>query len=522
MKHVDNPDNSIVFADVNSNYHMETSSDFSEIDDRPIMDRIGSSRALIITLSAMGGLIFGYNTGVIGPALDALNKIWHFNTVQQGLIACSTLLGATFGSVGGGFMADKIGRRPMVLLTGLCTIAGAISSAAIRNMAISAPLRIILGLGVGCSSTVCPLMVAEAVPIEKRGKFGSVFQLFVTIGLLLSNVMGVLLMKAPHNWQWLYAAGAAPGFALLPIWLLMKESPVFLERKRREKELEQQRIENGTAHEVVPKKSRYQILREPRNRKPMFLGVVLAVFSQLTGINAFMYFSSIIFEFAGFDGLYGPRTCASILQFWNVSWTVIAMFTVDKVGRRILLFSGSIVMTVSDLLLALFFVVFTGGKVQGWLCIVMLFTFVAAFAMSIGTLFWFVIGEIMDDDVKDISTPIIVALQWVFNLILTFVFLSAVRYIGKSTMFWIFGGIGVVCVFLLATFLPPEQIKKDGDLTAPLSPGTDLDPDTFQDVSPSIFSKDHFHDTMSSISENLRIDSPIPRKRKLPPSNLAQ
>ncbi|EGG24408.1 sugar transporter family protein [Cavenderia fasciculata] len=415
--------------------------------------RFGTSKGIVVTLSMLCGLIFGYNTGVITSSLDHITEQYDLNTVQQGLVVCSTLLGALFGSVMGGLLADVIGRKPIILAIAITCIGGAISSAATSPLGLAASLRIILGWSVGAGSSVGPLMVSEVVPPEKRGRWGSVFQISVTVGLLIGNFIGLPLMKAPHNWRWMWAAGAAPGFPLLVVWALIHESPKFQIMQRIKKEEKAINDANGI---VVHKETWMEILRKKKNRRPMFIGFVLAVISQWTGINAFMYFSTIIFEFAGFTQQYAPLTCSSILQFWNVSTAVAAMFLVDVVGRRMLLFAGAITMTFCDLLMALFFVVLD-GKVQGWLCIVLLFGFVGAFELSIGTLFWFVINEILDDDIKNIGTPIITALQWLFNLLLSFTFLSAVKYIGQSTMFWIFGGVGLVCIVLLAIFLPPAK-----------------------------------------------------------------
>ncbi|EGC37122.1 hypothetical protein DICPUDRAFT_30768 [Dictyostelium purpureum] len=467
------------------------------------LQRVGSSSALIIILAASGGLIFGYNTGIIGPALGHIKDERRLNTVQQGLIVSGTLLGALISSFFGGFLADWIGRKPVIFITAIVTIGGAISSAATNPLGLIAPLRIILGFGVGISSAVCPLMVAEVVPVEKRGAYGSIFQLFITIGLLWANVMGVLLMRSANNWRWMFAIGSVPGFFVLIIWCVINESPVWIENKRLERE---RRIQGELINEEPSKKKSWRVLMEPKNRKPMFLGVVLCVFQQLTGINAFMYFSNIIFEYAGFTQEYGAITCSCILQVWNVSTTVVAALVVDKIGRRPLLFVGSIVMTAMDLLIALFFVTLE-GKVKGWLQIVCLFAFVGAFAMSIGTLFWFIINEIFDPDVKDIGSPVLVALQWLFNMLLSFTFVSAVTYIGQSTMFWIFGGVGVMCVVLLAIFLPPEKIEKEG-----IVPFKDITNEFSQELTPSIFSKERFYNPKEEAIADNEILAEIPEE----------
>ncbi|GAM22040.1 hypothetical protein SAMD00019534_052150, partial [Acytostelium subglobosum LB1] len=387
-------------------------------------DKIGTSKQIVLFLSFLGGFDFGYNTGVISGSLPRIVDKYDINVVIQGLIASSIIFGAMIGAVGGGILADRIGRKPVILLMGACTTAGAVASAAIGNIAIAAPMRIILGLGVGAESSICPLMVAEVVPENKRGRWGSLFQISITIGLLIGTVMGVILKRAPHNYRW---------------------------RKQHERDRVKEKNE----------KSMWAKLREKKNRRPMMMGVILAVLSQWTGINAFMYFSRIIFEFAGFDQEYGPLVGASILQVWNVLTTLVAMVLVDRVGRRILLFVGAIVMTASNFFIALFFVTLK-GDVRGWLSIVCLFTFVAAFEASIGTLFWFVINEILDDDIKNIGAPIINALQWFFNLSLTFFFISAVTFLGKSTMFWVFFAIGLGCTTVLWIFLPPKKVVTMG------------------------------------------------------------
>ncbi|KAM9999199.1 hypothetical protein ACTFIZ_002749 [Dictyostelium cf. discoideum] len=481
--------------------------------------RLGSSTGLIIALSASGGLIFGYNTGIIGPALGHINNQYHLNTILQGLVVCSTLFGALIGSVSGGFLADWLGRKPVVLLTAIVTIGGAISSSATNPLSLVASLRIILGLGVGISSGVCPLMVAEVVPVEKRGVYGSVFQLFITLGLLWANVMGLLLIESGiHNWRWMFAIGSLPGFFMLICWTVLNESPVWIENQRlkKERKLQEMAISNSK-----PKKSAFKILMEKKNRRPLFIGVILATFQQLTGINAFMYFSNLIFFKAGFTGEYGAITCSCILQFWNVSFTIIAALTVDHLGRRPLLFIGSIVMTIADLLIALFYVALT-GKVQGWLSIVCLFIFVAAFAMSIGTLFWFIVNEIFDPEAKDLGAPILVGLQWLFNMLLSLTFVGAVPYIGDSTMFWIFGGIGITCIVLLAIFLPPEKIQQ-GELESDVLPKSLKQASTVFDdeveLSPSE-KKNNFYIPKEEAEEVLENLSEIPSENMEIPRNI--
>eukprot|EP01133_Synstelium_polycarpum_P002664 gene2664-3075_t len=412
---------------------------------RASLNKLATNHWFLVGLSMCGGLIFGYNTGIIAGALKPLTDQFDIGTIAQGLVVCSILLGALIGSAAGGVVADKVGRKPVVLFTCIATVAGAIASSAVTSIIAIALLRIILGLGVGCASSVCPLMVAETVPKEKRAFCGSFFQISITVGILIANVIGLVLKRSPNNWRWMFAIGAIPGVMLFLCFLFMNESPVYLQMM---KDKRTKRVDHSIAEQ-----SPFKLLMARQNRKPLFLGFILAVFAQLTGINAFMYFSTTIFKDAGIEGRDGPEIAAVVLQIWNVATTLIAIGLVDRVGRKKLLFSGSAVMTVCDLIIALFFLVLH-GTAKGWASIVFLFIFVGAFEASIGTLFWFVINEIMPPNVKNIGAPIINSLQWFFNLILSFVFLTVVKYLGQSTMFWIFGGVGVVCTICLYLFLP--------------------------------------------------------------------
>ncbi|KAN0036307.1 hypothetical protein ACTFIV_001598 [Dictyostelium citrinum] len=410
------------------------------------LNNISSKSWLIVTQSCLGGLIFGYATGIIVGTLDPIATKFDTSTVIKGVIVCSILVGALIGSFAGGFAANKFGRKPLLLFTSLTCIGGAIGSGLGENVATICILRFIHGLGVGSSSSVCPLMVAEMVPIKRRGIFGSFFQISITVGILIANILAYVIKG---DWRLMFCLGSIPGGLLLFVWFVISESPVYLAKKSvtTNPENHENQVETQQANNQV---NNFTIIFSKKMRKPMSIGVLLATLAQLTGINAFMYFSNTIFKDAGINN---PEIASVALQVWNVLTTLIAIFLVDKLGRRLLLFTGSIVMTACDLLIALFFVVLTGSA-KGWSSIVFLFIFVGAFEASIGTLFWFVINEILPEDSKSIGAPVINACQWTFNTILSFFFLVVVEYLGQSTMFWIFGGIGVFCTILLYFNLP--------------------------------------------------------------------
>ncbi|EGC33888.1 hypothetical protein DICPUDRAFT_35993 [Dictyostelium purpureum] len=416
-----------------------------------LIKSISSKPWLVVTQSCLGGLIFGYATGIIVGALDPITAKFGISTPIKGVVVCSILLGAMIGSFAGGFVADKFGRKPLLLFTAITTIGGALGSGFGTNIPTICALRFIHGLGVGSSSSVCPLMVSEMVPLEKKGIYGSFFQISITVGILIANILALAIKG---QWKLMFCLGAIPGALLFVVWCFIAESPVYLSKKRAA-QTASPRTNSPQLVEPTQQQSgnKFTVLFQKDTRKPMLLGILLAVLAQLTGINAFMYFSTTIFKDAGINSGDDPQIAAIILQVWNVLTTLIAIFLVDRLGRRILLFTGSGVMTVCDLLIALFFVTLSGAA-KGWTSIVFLFIFVAAFEASIGTLFWFVINEILPEKSKSIGAPVINAFQWTFNLILSFFFLVVVEKLGQSTMFWIFGGIGLACTVLLYFNLP--------------------------------------------------------------------
>ncbi|KAM9953735.1 hypothetical protein ACTFIW_007115 [Dictyostelium discoideum] len=428
-----------------------------------ILNSISTKTWLVVTQSCLGGLIFGYATGIIVGARGPIADKFGASIPLQGVIVCSILLGALIGSFAGGFAADRFGRKPLLLFTAITTIAGAIGSGFGPNVATICILRFIHGLGVGSSSSVCPLMVSEMVSEKRRGFFGSFFQISITVGILIANILAYAIAG---EWKLMFCLGAIPGGLLFIVWAFIAESPVYLEKQKKNlvkstrgnEDLTTKGGDCDASSSGSVKKSGFSVIFAKNARKPMLVGILLAVLAQLTGINAFMYFSTTIFLDAGIDGKNAPEIAAIILQVWNVLTTLIAISFVDRLGRRFLLFTGSIVMTVCDLLIALFFVVLHGSA-KGWASIVFLFIFVAGFEASIGTLFWFVINEILPEESKSIGAPVINAFQWCFNLILSFFFLVVVEYLGQSTMFWIFGGIGLTTTILLYFNLPTSLGK---------------------------------------------------------------
>ncbi|KAN0040139.1 hypothetical protein ACTA71_012029 [Dictyostelium dimigraforme] len=420
-----------------------------------------STKSSIIKLSLVnisGGLIFGYNTGVISPVLQ-LTSFKDYSEIDQGLITCSILVGAMVGSIVGGIISERLGRKLSMLVISILTLIGTIGSSLVPPMWWTMAFRGILGIGVGMSAIVCPTYVGEMSPMEKKGTLGTIFQLAITFGIFISNVFGFILKNEEYNFRIMFIIGAAPGLFLLITFFFIQESTKWLNRVHAKKTntttllINQKKINNKVGIKGI--------LTKPIGRFSLFIGVILAVNNQLTGINAFMFFSPSIFSTAGIKNGNDPMIATILLMAWNVITTFIATFLIDRLGRRKLMLVGTLVMTLSCIVSAILNLTI-GGTTLGVLSVVLLFLFIAGFEASAGPLFWILVIEIFPEDIRDVGSTILNAVQWSFNIALSFSFLSLAELIGNNT-FFIFGGFGIVCLVIMYIYLPETKNDDDDD-----------------------------------------------------------
>ncbi|EGG25387.1 hypothetical protein DFA_03636 [Cavenderia fasciculata] len=402
-----------------------------------------------------GGLIFGYNTGVIAAVLTV--KEWSgMNEIDKGFLTCSILLGAMIGSLLAGFVTERVGRKKPMYILAVLSIVGALGSAFVpHGLWIVIPFRLILGIAVGSSGIVCPLYVGEMASPERKGTLGTVFQIAITVGILVGDVIGFSLKNVVYSYRIMFGLGAIPGVFLIATLFFVPESNVWIEKRNTQRNtlLLLNKDETGGMGIKL-------LLSKPAGRFALFIGSILAINNQLTGINAFMYFSPSIFQQAGISG--NGITIATIcLVGWNVISTLAATFLIDRIGRKKLMVISTVGMSISCLTLALLFTL-VKGTVLGYLSVVLLFVFVFAFELGAGPLFWILVIEIFPEEMKDLGSSLLNALQWIFNIALSFSFLWLVSLIGQAAIFWIFGGIGIFCLVLVSIYLPDTQVVNQG------------------------------------------------------------
>jgi len=412
----------------------------------------------LMLVNICGGLTFGYNTGVIAGVLN-LDQWKERSEVDRGLLTCSILVGAMFGSIIGGILIERLGRKLPMLFVSILTIIGSIGSSLVPPFWPILIFRLILGIGVGICAIVCPTYVSEMSTPEKKGSLGTLFQIAITVGIFISDVLGFAFKSAIYNYRWMFSFGSIPGVLLLLTYFFVPESTKWIQKKSQMRNsFLLINKNNGGKNEMGLK----VLLSKSIGRFSLFIGIVLAINNQLTGINAFMFFSPSIFETAGITGGNSPMIATIFLVGWNVITTFISTFLIDRIGRRKLMLVGTLVMSISCVTLAILNLLIKGTAL-GVMSIILLFIFIAGFEASAGPLFWILVIEIFPIEMREIGSSILNAIQWIFNIALSFSFLSLVSLIGQSAIFFIFGGFGILCLIFMYIYLPETKQDDDDD-----------------------------------------------------------
>ena len=421
-------------------------------------------------ITATGGLLFGYDTGVISGALLFITKDFApLSSFLQGVIVSVLLVGAVTGAIAGGPLSDRLGRRPVVLLAAIIFAVGAIAAALAPNVLILIFARFILGLGVGLASLIVPLYIAEIAPPDTRGALVSLNQLMITIGILLSYIVGVAFTPI-EGWRYMFAVAVVPALILgigmftlpeSPRWLVKNgkldkaRSVLLLSRVEAGVETEMQQMEEIERIERQQAQVGYKELLAPWIRPALIVGVGLAIFQQITGINTVIYYAPTILEKVGFSA--GGAIAATALGVGavNVGFTILAVYIVDRVGRRPLLLIGLIGMIVSLGLLGVVFSLGATSGAAGLLATVCLALYIASFAISLGPIFWLMISEIYPLNMRGSAMSIAALCNWGSNFIVALIFPVLLATFGGAGSFWLFAALGIVA-WIFVYFMVPE------------------------------------------------------------------
>jgi MFS transporter, SP family, galactose:H+ symporter len=425
-------------------------------------------------IAAVGGILFGFDTGVISGAILFITKQWQLTHAQAEFATSSVLIGAVLGAIAGGALGDKLGRKWSIIGATLLFLIGTVIVSVAAGMTAFTVGRVLIGASIGVASFMVPLYISEMAPAPLRGGMVSLNQLAVTIGILVSYGVNYAFART-ENWHAMFAVGAVPGLVLVIGMFLMPESPRWLISVRRKDEatgvLKKIRKQEDVSGEVrvmeeeikAETGGRLSDLWAPSLRKPLIIGVGLAVLQQVTGVNTVVYYAPSIFKAAGLGSATASIAATTGLGVVNVVMTVAAIWLLDKVGRRPLLLWGAAGMTIALFVLGAGFAFrgdeATSGGALGWITAVSLMVYIAFFAIGLGPVFWLLIAEIYPLKISVIAMSVATVANWAANYLVAATFLTMAGALGKAGVFWFYAFMGLL-TFIFVRRLVPETKGK--------------------------------------------------------------
>ena len=414
---------------------------------------------LISLVAAIGGLLFGFDTGVISGAIPFIKEKFNLNAVEEGFAVSNLLIGCIIGASVAGFLSDKYGRKRILLFTALFFALSALLSAVPRNLTELILARFLGGLAVGVASMLSPMYIAEVSPARIRGKLVSLNQFTIVLGILLSYFTNWLLVDTgASNWRWMLGIEALPAIIFFFALLLVPESPRWLIKNNRSDIAERilTRI-GGMLHAKTEmreikaalsmEEGKLSELFKPGLRKVLAVGVLLAVFQQITGINTVIYYAPKIFLSAGYESASSALLASVVVGFTNLIFTLLAIFTVDHFGRKPLLLIGLAGMGISFCVTGFAFQVQNTGST--WILIPII-AYVGFFSMSLGPVVWVLLSEIFPTKIRGRAMSIATMSLWVSCFAVAQTFPVLVENFAERT-FYMFG---IICfigfVFVLS------------------------------------------------------------------------
>ena len=447
----------------------------------------------ITLVATLGGLLFGYDTAVISGAVDSLKTVFHLNEATYGSLATfyhgatvsSALIGCILGSAISGIFAEKLGRKNSLLLAAIMFFVSACGAAypefffftkgegSVQVLIAFNFYRIIGGIGVGLASAICPMYIAEIAPAEIRGKLVSWNQFAIIFGMLIVYFVNYFITKGQpqewidtHGWRYMFASNAVPAAVFGILLFFVPETPRHLALiGQEEKALHILGKINGSnkakeilqdikdsAHEKIEKVLAY-------GWKVLVIGILLSVFQQAVGINVVLYYAPTIFKGLGF-GNDAAMYQTVIMGFINIIFTLVAIFTVDKFGRKPLLIIGSTGMAIGMFAIALLAYL----QIIGVSTLIFIVIYSASFMMSWGPICWVLISEIFPNTIRGKAIAIAVAAQWISNFVVSSSF-PALQSISMTFTYCLYGVMSILSAIFVWKMVPETKGKTLEDMT---------------------------------------------------------
>jgi len=446
----------------------------------------------ICLVAALGGLLFGYDWVVINGAKPFFEKYFNLTTPSQiGWAMSCALVGCLIGSVVSGISSDKFGRKRLLILAAFIFVFSAIGTALANTFFTFVIFRILGGVAIGLASNLSPMYIAEAAPAKVRGQFVSVNQLTIVIGILAAPFVNWLIAEpvpesataveilnswnGQYAWRWMFGAAAVPAFVFFVLMFIVPESPRWLIKNAKDKQAQDvlekiggasyaadaiQQIKDTLANEI--ERVNFKDLLEPKMMKILAIGIFLAVFQQWCGINTVLYYADEIFTAAGYgvsDILFNIVIMGSVF----VIFTFVAIYTVDRFGRKILMLVGSAGLAITYILIGICYYTHSIGIHV----LLLVITAIACYAFSLAPVVWVLLAEIFPNRIRGAAMSVAVFALWTGCFTLTYTFPALNASLGTAKTFWIYAAICAVGFWVVKIFVPEtkgktlEQIEKE-------------------------------------------------------------
>ncbi len=418
---------------------------------------------------ALGGFLFGFDTAVISGAEQSIQAYWTLTSVEHGLTVSIALIGTVIGSLVGGIPCERIGRRNTLMVIAAMYLVSSLGTAFATNWHVFLLFRFLGGLGVGASSVTAPVYISEIAPADKRGRLVALFQFNIVLGILLSYFSNYLIgQEGETAWRWMLGVQAFPSLLFLILLQLIPESPRWLILKKGKLaeaaavlkevmpigyEVEIENIKNSQQQNSSSTNGNQLLSR--KYRFPVLLAVAFAVFNQVSGINAIIYYAPRIFEMTGL-GRNSSLLSTVGIGMVNFIFTIIAINFIDRIGRKTLMLIGSVGLIAT---LGLVAQAFYAHSFSGWSVIIYLLFYIAFFALSQGAVIWVFIAEIFPNQVRAKGQTLGSSTHWVMAAIIAFSFPMLAEKLGGGNTFLFFSIMMVLQLLFVWKVMPETKGK---------------------------------------------------------------
>ncbi|MDX8046429.1 sugar porter family MFS transporter [Gracilibacillus sp. S3-1-1] len=430
---------------------------------------------LIAAAAGMAGLLYGFDTAVISGAIGYLQELYDLSPAMEGWVISCVMIGGVTGVALSGFLSDRWGRKKLLMLSAVFFIISALGSAFAIDVTTLVLARVLGGLGIGFASALSVTYISECAPPAIRGRLGSMYQLFTIFGICATFYINYFVANSGTyewglelGWRWMLGYGTIPGIIFLFLLFFIPESPRYLIQKGHDKEAFQilkringEEVARKEAKEIkasikVEKSGSVKELVKPGLRMAMGVGIFLALFNQVIGMNAVTYYGPDIFRSVGFENN-TEFLATSIIGSVQVVFTILAIFLIDKLGRKKLMAIGSSLMAIFMLLIGSVFYLEPANA--GVLLIIMIAGFTASFCISMGPIPWIMIPEIFPNHLRAKAVGIATIFLWGANWAIGQFTPVLINNMGSSFTFWMFAVINVICFIFVMTIVPETKNK---------------------------------------------------------------